>query len=514
MLPTRQRRWRRHVSHAGYEAAFYVTFNPGDDEFNTSLCCPSDDEALDEDPPGHRCGGVSAEGDVDPPKAGVNSESGDGKLKNIVHTDDEKKECTDEDDGSGSGSSTFSMNSLAGFTNEIPNCCADFAASSTEQRDFEDLMTKYGEDTTRSGIESSGRVPGGKKCVSGGTHSDPSLVGRLIQRSCDGADFRATDIDKDSGVTGYNSGSYGCLILDDANIKSSQQTGGDCSDGCMDSGSSNNEDSNCSSGDKTSQEKDEDWDFEEEGMENWDDENDVPEFDFCIYCPMHCPLHSKGSEAKAENSGSGGSDDDNNSGNDKGRSDSGSVGSTGIAKPGSLKQELPDKWVDTRIFPVMTDEEVMYDRKDLDLFYKRKYFIYIKDRMRSLFYNLELDGIVKNTEEHQRLKRMILKAEEEETILMWNHMKEIEKKEKQLKKMVDKVKFEKRWHEMNKGNVELWKQEQKSNERKWRVKWMKEEKRWQELEAQWKEVEKHFEEEEMAKKEKVKLIIEYPLVLL
>ena len=479
-------------------------FNPGDDEFNTSLCCPSADEALDEDPPGHRCGGVSAEGDVDPRKAG---ESGDGKLKNIVHADDES---TDEDDDSGSGSP---VNSLADFTNEIPNCCADFAASSTEQRDFEDLMTKYGEDTTRSGIESSGRVPGGKKCVSGGMHSDPSLVGRPIQRGCDGADFRATDFDKDSGtvdsgVTGYNSGSYGCPILDDANIKSSQQAGGDCSDGCMDSGSSDNEDSNCSSGDKTSQEKDEDWDFEEEGMENWDDENDVPEFDFCIYCPMHCPLHSKGSEAKAENSGSGGSDEDNNSGKEEGRSDSGSVGSTGIAKPGSLasiqKQELPDKWVDTRIFPVMTDEEVMYDRKDLDLFYKRKYFIYIKDRMRSLSYNLELDGIVKNTEEHRRLKRMILKAEEEEDILQWNKMKEREEKEKRLKKMVDRVEFEKRWHEMNKGNVELWKQEQKRNERKWRVKWMKEEKRWQELEAQRKEVEKHFEEEEMAKKEKVK----------
>ena len=442
---------------------------------------------------------------MDPPKAGVNSESGDGKLKNIVHAEDEKKECTDGDDDS----NTFSVNSLAGYTNEIPNCCADFAASSTEQRDFEDLMTKYGEDTTRSGIDSSGRVPGGKKCVSGGTHSDPSLDGRPIP----GDDFRATDFDKDSGTVESGVAAYNASpLLDNANIKSSQQTGGDCSDGCMDSGSSDNEVSDCSSGDKTSQEKDEDWDFEEEGMENWDDENDVPEFDFCIYCPMHCPLHSKGSEAKAENSESGGSNEDDNSGKEEGRSDSGSVGSTGIAKPGSLasiqKQELPEKWVDTRIFPVMTDEEVMYDRKDLDLFYKRKYFIYIKDRMRSLSYNLELDGIVKNTEEHRRLKRMILKAEEEEDILQWNEMKEIEEKKKLLKKMVDKVELEKRWHEMNKGNVELWKQEQKRNERKWRVKWMKEEKRWQELEAQWEEVEKHFEEEEMAKKEKVKLILE------
>ena len=177
------------------------------------------------------------------------------------------------------------------------------------------------------------------------------------------------------------------------------------------------------------------------------------------------------------------------------------------AKPMPQERELPEKWVDTRIFPAMTKEEVMYARKDQDLFYKRRYFIYTKDRMRSLSYNLELDGIfVKNTEEHQRMKRRLLEAKEEEVSLKW---KEMTMKEEEENKLKDKVELEKRWCEMNKGNVELWKLEQKKNEKKWREKWIREERRRRDLEAQWEKVEVQFkasnEEEEIADKEKVRM---------
>ena len=94
----------------------------------------------------------------------------------------------------------------------------------------------------------------------------------------------------------------------------------------------------------------------------------------------------------------------------------------------------------------------MYARKDQDLFYKRRYFIYTEDRMRSLSYNLELDGIVKNTEGHQRMKRRLLEAKEEEVTLKWQEMTMKEEEEMKLK---DKVELEKRWCEMNKGNVEV-----------------------------------------------------------
>ena len=126
--------------------------------------------------------------------------------------------------------------------------------------------------------------------------------------------------------------------------------------------------------------------------------------------------------------------------------------------------------------------------------------------MRSLSYNLELDGIVKNTEGHQRMKRRLLEAKEEEVTLKWQEMTIKEEEEKKLK---DKVELEKRWCEMNKGNVELWKLEQKKNEKKWREKLIKEERRRQELEAQWEKVEVQFkasnEEEEIADKEKVRM---------
>ena len=126
--------------------------------------------------------------------------------------------------------------------------------------------------------------------------------------------------------------------------------------------------------------------------------------------------------------------------------------------------------------------------------------------MRSLSYNLELDGIVKNTEGHQRMKRRLLEAKEEEVTLKWQEMTIKEEEEKKLK---DKVELEKRWCEMNKGNVELWKLEQKQNEKKWREKLIKEERRRRELEAQWEKVEVQFkasnEEEEIADKEKVRM---------
>ena len=54
------------------------------------------------------------------------------------------------------------------------------------------------------------------------------------------------------------------------------------------------------------------------------------------------------------------------------------------------------------------------------------------------------------------------------------------------------MELEKRWCEMNKGNVELWKLEQKQNEKKWREKLIKEERKRRELEAQWEKVEVQF----------------------
>ena len=188
----------------------------------------------------------------------------------------------------------------------------------------------------------------------------------------------------------------------------------------------------------------------------------------------------------------------------------------------------------------MTNREVLYDRKDADLFYRRKYFIYKKDRMRSPSYHLELDGIVKNTEEHRRLKRRIFKAEEGEDVLEFKEitrlhleeekgrikeeivkkevMKQIEEEEKarvkdeeekKLKRMLDKVELTKRWYEMNKNNAELWKQEQKRNERKWREILMKDDGKRQELEAQWQEVELKFDEE----RDQVKTKHDYTLSL-
>ena len=208
---------------------------------------------------------------------------------------------------------------------------------------------------------------------------------------------------------------------------------------------------------------------------------------------------------------------------------------SGVTKSPS-KRELPDKWVDTCIFPVMTNREVLYDRKDADLFYRKKYFIYKKDRMRSPSYHLELDGIVKNTEEHRRLKRRILKAEQGEVVLKFKEItrlqleeekarikeeivkkevKKIEevekdKEEKKLKRMLDKVELTKRWYEMNKNNAELWKQEQKRNERKWQEILMKDDGKRQELEAQWQEVELKFDEERHQVKNNMINVTHYP----
>lgn len=155
-------------------------------------------------------------------------------------------------------------------------------------------------------------------------------------------------------------------------------------------------------------------------------------------------------------------------------------------KPMKQERELPEKWVDTRIFPIMTKKEITYARKDQDLLYKRKYFIYSKDRMRNPFYNLELDGVVKNTEEHQRRKKKMLEIAKEE-----------EEKEK-----LKRIELEKRWDEMNEGNADLWKNEQKTNEKKWRERLMRGEKRRQELEAQWEEVVVQFKKKEERVKKK------------
>jgi hypothetical protein len=167
----------------------------------------------------------------------------------------------------------------------------------------------------------------------------------------------------------------------------------------------------------------------------------------------------------------------------------------GMKVAGNQAWNLPDNWANT----CQVIKEVMYEREDLDLFYKRKYFIYIYDRMRRSSYNLVLDGIVKNTEENRKLKMCIQKeAKMKERLLQ-------EKCEKQ-EKMREKVELEKRWSEMNKKNEELWKQEQKSNEKKWLTGLVKSTKRQQELEGFWEEQEKQFLAtigEEIASMEKV-----------
>lgn len=81
------------------------------------------------------------------------------------------------------------------------------------------------------------------------------------------------------------------------------------------------------------------------------------------------------------------------------------------------ERALPEKWVDNRTLPRMTDEEIMYDREDLNLFYRRKYFVAINDRMRDPnAYNLAADRIVCNTMEHRNEMYRKLREEEHEAM--------------------------------------------------------------------------------------------------
>jgi hypothetical protein len=246
------------------------------------------------------------------------------------------------------------------------------------------------------------------------------------------------------------------------------------------------------------------------GKEYWeddadDDDEEAPEFDFCIYCPEHkggfkdvyCPIHNAGPGGPTLEGEDGSSHVHLAAGKPSGtsplmssqpkpgqQSESVDVHKEVVIGKRDLKRKLPEKWVDTCILPVMTDDEVVYDRKDLDLLYRKKYFICLKDRMRSPSYNLALDGIVRNTEEHRRLKRSILKAEEQEDMLEWKKESKMQKGEERLQRMLDKVELEKRWCEVNKKNEELWREERKSNEKKWRKSQMQSERRYQKLEAE------------------------------
>ena len=57
-------------------------------------------------------------------------------------------------------------------------------------------------------------------------------------------------------------------------------------------------------------------------------------------------------------------------------------------------RELPDKWVDTRAVPRMTLKEAEFEREDPGLLNRRRYFLYVNDRMRDLSYNLLEDCIM------------------------------------------------------------------------------------------------------------------------
>ena len=132
---------------------------------------------------------------------------------------------------------------------------------------------------------------------------------------------------------------------------------------------------------------------------------------------------------------------------------------------------LPDKWVDTQIFPVMTDEEVVYERKDLNLFYRRKYFVYTNDRMRDSSYNLEQDRVARNTVEFRTEQRRKLKEEEAEAMAETLAASK-EKKKITIRKKRRAKEAEKRWNEVNQI---LWNQQQYRNETQKRMKLMKDE---------------------------------------
>lgn len=64
----------------------------------------------------------------------------------------------------------------------------------------------------------------------------------------------------------------------------------------------------------------------------------------------------------------------------------------------------------------MTDEEVVYERKDLNLFYRHKYFVYVNDRRRDPSYHLERDRVARNTDEFRTEVQRRLREEEAEDI--------------------------------------------------------------------------------------------------
>ena len=341
------------------QCVLYVLCFAGDAEFNTSLCCLSDDEAcFDKDPPRHRCGGVSAKGCEEPFKAGGNSETQDGKLKGKCADEDFNYSlCGVSDDSLSDTESTYSegdyswlgggdhpMDSLADGNNSstssstsgdgsdddgrIGSMChdGDFSASSLEPHDYTRLMAKYRDGPSTgividSGIGSSG----GTEWASGGAHSNPGPHGASFSRSCNDDDFRETDsgdgpstvapVDADGSVQKCS----GRNRLFEESAQSSYQISvehesadPEVSTTYVDYGD-NEGSSCCSSGDKNSTDADDEFDFEEMDVENWDEE-DAPEFDFCLYCSVngagghgdvYCPLHkTKGSGATLENSGS------------------------------------------------------------------------------------------------------------------------------------------------------------------------------------------------------------------
>ena len=318
----------------------------GDAEFNTSLCCLSDDEAFDKDPPGHRCGGVSAKGCEEPFKAGENFETQYGKSKGKCTDEDiDYSLCCVSDDSLSGTESTYSeggyswlgggdhpMDSLADGNNSstssstsgdgsdddggIGSMChdGDFSASSLEPSDYTRLMAKYRDGPSTgividSGIGSSG----GTEWASGGAHSNPGLHGATFSRSFNDDNFGATGSGDGPGtmapedIDGSVQKLSGRNRLFEESAQSSDQiqqsADSDVSTTYADYGDDEGS-SCCSSGDKNPTDADDEFDFEETDVEIWDEE-DAPEFDFCLYCSVngagghgdvYCPLHNtKGS---------------------------------------------------------------------------------------------------------------------------------------------------------------------------------------------------------------------------
>jgi hypothetical protein len=124
----------------------------------------------------------------------------------------------------------------------------------------------------------------------------------------------------------------------------------------------------------------------------------------------------------------------------------------------------------------MTDEEAVYEREDLNLFYRRKYFVFTSDRRRGPSYGLEQDQVAKNTVEFRTEQLRKLRVEEAEamaeTLIGIHEKKKI--KERLRKKRREKIEedTEKRWKEVNKI---LWNQQQRRNEAQKKMRQMRDE---------------------------------------